>query len=196
MSRKRENQRLDLLEALLKEVGTKFVLRTDTACYDLAHQLLLEPYAEDHLPILNPGELYFRAAGMNRAAFLQVPSTPIKQVVSGNVVHEYMKKRGKLMPAPLPCPAYAATARVTEKEVEKKTVPMEDEAKRIAYEHVLKTIVDYLYVHSDKERNYLAKGFRLESYLKNTCQITDPQMLASVKFFLKEAVQSLQFLSR
>lgn len=188
------DQRLDLLGSLLEEAGTKQVLRTDAACSDLA-RILREPYTEQHLPILNPGELYLRAPGMDKAVFLKVPSTAIKQVVSGEVIHHYMKKRGKLMPEPFSLHGSipVATALGTEK-AEKKPVSMEDEARRIAYKDVLKKIVEYLYTSTGKGN---LAWFCLEEYLRNTpCQVTDPKEVAAIKSYLKEAVENLQALTR
>lgn len=185
------DQRLDLLKSLLEEVGTKFVMRTDTACGDLA-RLLREPYAESHLPVLEPGELYLRAPDMNMAVFLRVPPVSTKQVLSDKVVHAYMKKRGKLRPEPLP----VHTA-ITVPQGETKNVLPENEARRIAYHDVLIKVVEYFYSVPKEERNRLVGGFRLEEYLQNIpCHVTDPKVVSDVKSYLKDVVQNLQFLAQ
>lgn len=185
------DQRLDLLKSLLEEVGTKFVMRTDTACGDLA-RLLREPYAESHLPVLEPGELYLRAPDMNMAVFLRVPPVSTKQVLSDKVVHAYMKKRGKLRPEPLP----VHTA-ITVPQGETKNVLPENEARRIAYHDVLIKVVEYFYSVPKEERNRLVGGFRLEEYLQNIpCHVTDPKVVSAVKSYLKDVVQNLQFLAQ
>ena len=190
------DQRLDLLGSLLEEAGTKQVLRTDAACSDLA-RILRELYTEQHLPILNPGELYLRAPGMSKAVFLKVPSTAIKQVVNDEVVHHYMKKRGKLMSAPLPLHGSipVATAVGAVEKAEKRPISMEDEARRIAYKDVLERILEYLY--ASKNGCEKLDWFSLDEYLRNTpCQVTDPEMVAAIKTYLKEAVRNLQVLAR
>lgn len=185
------DQRLDLLKSLLEEVGTKFVMRTDTACGDLA-RLLREPYAESHLPVLEPGELYLRAPDMNMAVFLRVPPVSTKQVLSDKVVHAYMKKRGKLRSEPLP----VHTA-ITVPQGETKNVLPENEARRIAYHDVLIKVVEYFYSVPKEERNRLVGGFRLEEYLQNIpCHVTDPKVVSAVKSYLRDAVQNLQFLTQ
>lgn len=185
------DQRLDLLKSLLEEVGTKFVMRTDTACGDLA-RLLREPYAESYLPVLEPGELYLRAPDMNMAVFLRVPPVSTKQVLSDKVVHAYMKKRGKLRSEPLP----VHTA-ITVPQGETKNVLPENEARRIAYHDVLIKVVEYFYSVPKEERNRLVGGFRLEEYLQNIpCHVTDPKVVFDVKSYLKDVVQNLQFLAQ
>lgn len=185
------DQRLDLLKSLLEEVGTKFIMRTETACCDLA-RLLREPYAENHLPVLEPGELYLRAPGMNMAVFLRVPPVSTKQVLSDKVVHAYMKKRGKLRSEPLP----VHTA-ITVPQGETKNVLPENEARRIAYHDVLIKVVEYFYSVPKEERNRLVGGFRLEEYLQNIpCHVTDPKVVSAVKSYLRDAVQNLQFLTK
>lgn len=183
------DQRLDLLKSLLEEVGTKFIMRTETACCDLA-RLLREPYAENHLPVLEPGELYLRAPGMNMAVFLRVPPVSTKQVLSDKVVHAYMEKIGKLKSEPLPIHHTAITIPQGEHPV--------DKAKKIAYNEVLLKIIEYLFYNDDEEkRKKLIEIFRLDEYLKNTpCDVTDPKEVSAVKSYLKDVVQNLQFLTK
>ena len=184
------DQRLDLIRDIMEEVGTKFLLHTDTACTDLA-ELLREPYAEKHLPILAPGELYCRAPGMSKAVFVRIPtsSNSKKKVINANVVRTYMKEKGKLMPEPLPCPIHQATVPATPKS---EALGTEDETRRIAYKDVLIKVIEYMYKSGNTD---LPAKFSLEQYLENTSlHLTDPQAIAKVRFYLTEAVRNLQML--
>lgn len=187
------DQKWEILQHVFESVGTKIVFKTDTACSDIA-RLLREPYAEKHLPVLAPGEMYCRAPSMEKAVWLKVPPTSINQVISGKVMHNYMMKRGRLLPEPTPSHAHSVI--VPKVNVEKRLVSMEEEAKRIAFKDVLSTVINYFYKATDKERDYLVKGFRLEEYLANACHATDPALIAAVRTHLREAINSLQFLTR
>lgn len=179
------DQRWDLIESIIREVGNKFVLRTDTGCRELA-QLLCEEYAEKHLPILLPGELYFRAPGMNKGIYLKVPPVPVTPI-KGNDIHFYMEGKGKLRSAPMSCNIFKDV------KVKRELSSKEDKAKDIAYNKVLIPLLISVYQH-EEELEYIFKNFILEEILKKKYNITDTEMTEKVRSCITDVVKKMQYL--
>lgn len=172
------DQKLDILNSILENVGTKIILKTDTSCSYLA-QLLREPYAEGHLPILAPGEGYLRAPGMDKACWIKAPFTPLR-TVSGKAIRAYMERKGKLMPEP---------AKVDE------PAPEGREANRIAQE-VLSAFIHFQTESTPEEWEHLLKVFQLEEYLKKIFHIADPKLISAIKNRLRESMNAKNILPR
>lgn len=157
------DQKLDILNSILENVGTKIILKTDTSCSYLA-QLLREPYAEGHLPILAPGEGYLRAVGMNKTCWIKVPFTLLRPV-SGEAIHTYMRKKGKLMSEPTKA---------------EEPDPKEKEANRIVQE-MLSAFSHFQAEATPEKWERLEKVFQLEEYLEKMYHIADPELISAIK---------------